>query len=40
MTVLQLATLNIRNLADRWNERLPLLLRDFGALVRLGARGR
>lgn len=32
MTVLQLATLNIRNLADRWNERLPLLLRDFSAL--------
>jgi len=32
MTVLHLATLNIRNLADRWNERLPLLLRDFSAL--------
>jgi endonuclease/exonuclease/phosphatase family metal-dependent hydrolase len=32
MTALHLATLNIRNLADRWNERLPLLLRDFSAL--------
>jgi endonuclease/exonuclease/phosphatase family metal-dependent hydrolase len=26
------ATLNIRNLADRWDERLPLLLADMGAL--------
>jgi endonuclease/exonuclease/phosphatase family metal-dependent hydrolase len=32
MTVVHLATLNIRNLADRWNERLPLLLSDFAAL--------
>ena len=32
MTALHVATLNIRNLADRWNERLPLLLRDFAAL--------
>ncbi|HET7678293.1 MAG TPA: endonuclease/exonuclease/phosphatase family protein [Candidatus Limnocylindrales bacterium] len=29
---LRLATLNLRNLADRWDERLPLLLADFGAL--------
>jgi endonuclease/exonuclease/phosphatase family metal-dependent hydrolase len=26
------ATLNIRNLADRWHERLPLLLADMAAL--------
>jgi endonuclease/exonuclease/phosphatase family metal-dependent hydrolase len=26
------ATLNIRNLADRWDERLPLLLADMAAL--------
>jgi endonuclease/exonuclease/phosphatase family metal-dependent hydrolase len=32
MTELHVATLNIRNLADRWNERLPLLLTDFAAL--------
>ena len=29
---LLVATLNIRNLADRWEERLPLLLADFAAL--------
>jgi endonuclease/exonuclease/phosphatase family metal-dependent hydrolase len=29
---LQVATLNIRNLADRWDERLPLLLADMAAL--------
>ncbi len=32
MDRLHVATLNIRNLADRWDERLPLLLADFGAL--------
>jgi endonuclease/exonuclease/phosphatase family metal-dependent hydrolase len=32
MTDLHVATLNIRNLADRWSERLPLLLSDFAAL--------
>ena len=32
MDQLHLATLNIRNLADRWDERLPLLLADFAAL--------
>ena len=32
MTAVHIATLNIRNLADRWNERLPLLLSDFAAL--------
>lgn len=32
MTRLHVASLNIRNLADRWNERLPLLLADFAAL--------
>jgi endonuclease/exonuclease/phosphatase family metal-dependent hydrolase len=32
VTELHVATLNIRNLADRWNERLPLLLSDFAAL--------
>jgi len=29
---LHVATLNIRNLADRWFERLPLLLADMAAL--------
>lgn len=29
---LRLATLNIRNLMDRWEERLPLLLADMAAL--------
>jgi endonuclease/exonuclease/phosphatase family metal-dependent hydrolase len=29
---LLVATLNIRNLADRWDERLPLLLADMAAL--------
>jgi nocturnin len=29
---LHVATLNIRNLADRWAERLPLLLADMAAL--------
>src|SRR5216110_2534229 len=29
---LHVATLNIRNLADRWEERLPLLLADMAAL--------
>ena len=32
MTSLHVATLNLRNLADRWDERLPLLLSDFGSL--------
>lgn len=32
MTSLRIATLNIRNLADRWDERLPLLLADMAAL--------
>ena len=32
MDRLQIATLNIRNLADRWPERLPLLLADMAAL--------
>ena len=32
MTSLLVATLNIRNIADRWEERLPLLLADFAAL--------
>lgn len=32
MTRLRVATLNIRNLADRWEERLPLLLADTAAL--------
>jgi endonuclease/exonuclease/phosphatase family metal-dependent hydrolase len=32
MTSLHVATLNIRNLADRWAERLPLLLADAAAL--------
>jgi endonuclease/exonuclease/phosphatase family metal-dependent hydrolase len=29
---LTVATLNLRNLADRWDERLPLLLADMAAL--------
>jgi endonuclease/exonuclease/phosphatase family metal-dependent hydrolase len=32
MTRLTIATLNIRNIADRWSERLPLLLADMAAL--------
>ena len=32
MTTLRFATLNILNLADRWEERLPLLLADTAAL--------
>jgi endonuclease/exonuclease/phosphatase family metal-dependent hydrolase len=32
VTRLRIATLNIRNLADRWDERLPLLLADMAAL--------
>ncbi len=32
MTTLRVATLNILNLADRWEERLPLLLADTAAL--------
>jgi endonuclease/exonuclease/phosphatase family metal-dependent hydrolase len=32
MDTLHVATLNIRNLADRWFERLPLLLADMAAL--------
>jgi endonuclease/exonuclease/phosphatase family metal-dependent hydrolase len=32
MTRVRLATLNILNLADRWEERLPLLLADTAAL--------
>ena len=32
MATLTVATLNIRNLADRWDERLPLLLADMSAL--------
>jgi endonuclease/exonuclease/phosphatase family metal-dependent hydrolase len=32
MDRLHVATLNIRNLADRWFERLPLLLNDMAAL--------
>jgi endonuclease/exonuclease/phosphatase family metal-dependent hydrolase len=32
MDSLHAATLNIRNLADRWDERLPLLLADMAAL--------
>ena len=32
MSSLRIATLNIRNLADRWDERLPLLLADMAAL--------
>jgi hypothetical protein len=32
MDRVHVATLNIRNLADRWFERLPLLLADMAAL--------
>jgi endonuclease/exonuclease/phosphatase family metal-dependent hydrolase len=32
VTRLRVATLNLRNLADRWEERLPLLLADTAAL--------
>ena len=32
MAELHVATLNIRNLADRWSERLPLLLADMASL--------
>ena len=32
MDQLHIATLNLRNLADRWDERLPLLLADMAAL--------
>lgn len=32
MDRLHVATLNILNLADRWSERLPLILADFAAL--------
>jgi endonuclease/exonuclease/phosphatase family metal-dependent hydrolase len=32
MGSLHVATLNIRNLADRWDQRLPLLLADMAAL--------
>jgi len=32
MDTLHIATLNIRNIADRWTERLPLLLADMSAL--------
>ena len=32
MAALRVATINIRNLADRWDERLPLLLADMAAL--------
>ena len=32
MESLHIATLNLRNLADRWDERLPLLLADMAAL--------
>lgn len=32
MDPLHVATVNIRNLADRWDERLPLLLADMSAL--------
>lgn len=32
MAGLTVATLNIRNLADRWDERMPLLLADMAAL--------
>jgi len=32
MDTLHVATLNIRNLADRWDERLPLILADAAAL--------
>jgi hypothetical protein len=29
---LLVATLNLRNIADRWGERIPLLLADMAAL--------
>jgi endonuclease/exonuclease/phosphatase family metal-dependent hydrolase len=32
MTTVRIATLNILNLADRWEERVPLLLHDTAAL--------
>jgi len=32
MTELSVATINLRNIADRWPERLPLLLADMAAL--------
>ena len=32
MDRLTIATLNLRNLADRWDERLPLLLADMAAI--------
>jgi endonuclease/exonuclease/phosphatase family metal-dependent hydrolase len=32
LTDVRVATINIRNLMDRWAERLPLLLADFAAL--------
>jgi endonuclease/exonuclease/phosphatase family metal-dependent hydrolase len=32
MDQVHVATLNLRNLADRWDERLPLLLADMAAL--------
>jgi endonuclease/exonuclease/phosphatase family metal-dependent hydrolase len=32
MPVLDVATLNLRNVADRWPQRLPLLLADMAAL--------
>jgi endonuclease/exonuclease/phosphatase family metal-dependent hydrolase len=32
MDRIHVATLNIRNLADRWDERLPLILADMAAL--------
>lgn len=32
MDQLTIATLNLRNIADRWDERLPLLLADMAAL--------
>ena len=32
MSRLHVATLNILNLADRWHERLPLILADMSAL--------
>ncbi|MBI3746053.1 MAG: endonuclease/exonuclease/phosphatase family protein [Chloroflexi bacterium] len=32
MTQLTVATINLRNIADRWPERLPLLLADMAAL--------
>jgi len=32
MDEVHVATLNLRNLADRWDERLPLLLADMAAL--------